>query len=664
MIVSGAADIRRGQWARAARRARDTRIPWVGLPYLVAGIMLLGGVLRLYRADALSLWVDEGLTVLFTRLPWPTLLGVGPAYSLHPPLYFALVKLLSLVCPELLAGRLLSVAASILTIPVLYLLGARLVGLRAGLLAALVLALAPVHIWYAREARPYALVALLIALCYLALVIVLEGGRRAWVAVYTGAAVAALYTEDSAVFALAPQVLVLAYAALRGLPRARVLALAYVVAGSAFIPWLPRLLAETGTAGVTDQFALSPGRVAAVVLSVVGLSADQAVFQGGWLPPWVQWPAAHPLVLAPLIAVAVLGVVALARRPLALVVTLALGPGTLVAALLVSLVDPSLAERTVLSSVLGWALLAGAAPLAWPTGSRLRGAGAVTLALALALSTATQGAVDADAYKQEWRDLAAATADAGRLGWPVVTYPTVAGVLLDLYQPRLVGRGQVSLDDKDDVSAIAAGNATRDGAVWVSYIAGARTADLDRALTARGDARLIHQYYPYPLYLDLYVARHVPLGRALPLDGRRAGDDHGAGASEWIVPSHGASLAPDGRSGQRLRLGSDQAVEGAARLDRPAASAHLYTLDAHVRSDGGQGVERVFLECLAADTSFLTVAPDAGGAIVAGDGHWHTLTIGIFCPAATQTLRIDVRHDGAGTTDFGVVRVWDKSPRP
>jgi len=664
VIVSGAAGIRRGQWARATRRVCDTTIPWVGLPSPVAAIMLLGGALRLYRVDALSLWVDEGLTVLFAGLPWPTLLGFGPVYSLHPPLYFALVKLLSLICPELMAGRLLSVAAATLTLPVLYLLGARLAGPRAGTLAALVLALSPLHIWYAREARPYALVALLIALCYLALVAVLQGGHRLWFAVYTGAAVAALYTEDSAVFALAPQTLILLYAVARQWPRARLLALAFVAAACSFIPWLPHLFAVVGTTGVTDQFALSPGRVAAVLLSVIGLSADQTVFQGGWLPPWVQWPALRILLGALVAVTAVLGAIALARRPLALLVALALGSGTLIAALVVSLVDPSLAERTVLSATLGWALLAGAAPLAWTTGVGLIDARNVACALVLALSMMTQGAVDADAYKQEWRDLATATAAAGRLGWPVVTYPTVAGVLLDLYQPSLAGHGQVALDDKDDVAAIATSAATRDGAVWVSYIAGAGTANLDQALAARGYVRLIHEYYPYPLYLDLYVSRRASLGRVLPLDRGVAGDGQGPGTSGWVLPFQGSSLTPGGRSGQILHLGSEQGVEGAARLDVPAAPAHLYTLDMHGRSDAGPGAGRVFLECLAADASFLAVAPDAGGAVAAGDGHWHPLTIGIFCPAATRTVRIDVRHDGPGTTAFQVVSVRDRGPLP
>ena len=131
-------------------------------------ITLLGGLLRLYRVTALDLWVDEGLTVQFARLPWPTVLGLHGAYETHPPLYFALVKAVSLVAPELVAGRLLSVLAGTATIPIVYALGSRLIHPWAGVVMSVVLALSPLHIWYSQEARPYALVVGLVGLSYLA----------------------------------------------------------------------------------------------------------------------------------------------------------------------------------------------------------------------------------------------------------------------------------------------------------------------------------------------------------------------------------------------------------------------------------------------------------------------------------------------------------------
>ena len=47
---------------------------------------------------------------------------------------------------------------------------ARLVGGRVALAAAAALAVSPLHLWYSQEARPYALMVLLVAVSYLALV--------------------------------------------------------------------------------------------------------------------------------------------------------------------------------------------------------------------------------------------------------------------------------------------------------------------------------------------------------------------------------------------------------------------------------------------------------------------------------------------------------------
>src|SRR6476661_4619773 len=168
------------QTGRPAARTWGAR-PWPAAltpARLAVAVCLLGGLLRLYRLDALSLWVDEGDTVFDARLPWPALLGVNGPFEPHPPLYFILVKLMSAVAPEMLAGRLVSLLAGVGTIGALYLLGARLAGPRVGLLAALALTLAPLHIWYSQEARPYAVTALLVCASYLALLRLYDGLSR------------------------------------------------------------------------------------------------------------------------------------------------------------------------------------------------------------------------------------------------------------------------------------------------------------------------------------------------------------------------------------------------------------------------------------------------------------------------------------------------------
>src|SRR5450759_316297 len=93
-------------------------------PVLLDGLAVLvvlgGGVIRFHRSTALSLWLDEGFTVRFARLPWTTVLGFNGAYDSHPPLYYAVVKGVSLVLPEVVAGRYLSVLAGTATLAVLY----------------------------------------------------------------------------------------------------------------------------------------------------------------------------------------------------------------------------------------------------------------------------------------------------------------------------------------------------------------------------------------------------------------------------------------------------------------------------------------------------------------------------------------------------------------
>ena len=289
------------QSGRPAARAWGAR-PWAAAltpARLALALCLLGGLLRLYRLDALSLWVDEGNTVFDARLPWPALMGANGPFEPHPPLYFMLVKLMSVVAPEMLAGRLVSLLAGVGTIGALYLLGARLAGPRAGLLAALTLALAPLHIWYSQEARPYALTALLVCASYLALLRLLE--RPGWPRLLGYAAVSALalYTEYSAVFALAPQ---LALVAIRARRRARAAGLAMLggaAAGLAFAPWLPQLLQSAGPASRQPQFVLAPDKVGQSLLSVIGAGGNASYFWGSAPTAWERGPGWQALIVAP-----------------------------------------------------------------------------------------------------------------------------------------------------------------------------------------------------------------------------------------------------------------------------------------------------------------------------------------------------------------------------
>jgi 4-amino-4-deoxy-L-arabinose transferase-like glycosyltransferase len=169
---------------------------------LLVGIVLLGGALRLYRLDALSLWLDEGFSVLFTRHSWPVVLGLQGAYDFHPPLYFSLAKLAGLMLPEVDAVRGVSWLAGTLTLPVVFALGARLLDTRAGLIAALALAVSPPHLWFSQEGRPFAATTLAVAVSYLALVGFYQTARWGWAVSY-GAAVTTVPAPSASTVAAA-----------------------------------------------------------------------------------------------------------------------------------------------------------------------------------------------------------------------------------------------------------------------------------------------------------------------------------------------------------------------------------------------------------------------------------------------------------------------------
>ena len=128
---------------------------WVFITVL---IILLAFALRVYGLDQQSFWSDEGLSVHYASSPVAELLQ-RITVGFHNPLYF-----LGLHFWMRVAGssdwtiRFFSLWSSVLAVPLLYVLGRLLYGRTTGLLAALILAVNPFAIYYAQEARMYALV--------------------------------------------------------------------------------------------------------------------------------------------------------------------------------------------------------------------------------------------------------------------------------------------------------------------------------------------------------------------------------------------------------------------------------------------------------------------------------------------------------------------------
>ena len=163
-----------------------------------------------------------------------------------PPLGFMLAWLFARGSDATVLVRLPSVIASVATVPLLYLLGARTVGKAAGFAAALLYALSPFAIFYGSENRAYGQVACLVVLSTLALVIALEDRRIRWWALYVLATAAAVYTHYIAALVLVPQA---AWALWTHRESARQQLVAGGVVVLLFVPWLPFFVTQARHSG-------------------------------------------------------------------------------------------------------------------------------------------------------------------------------------------------------------------------------------------------------------------------------------------------------------------------------------------------------------------------------------------------------------------------------
>jgi mannosyltransferase len=180
----------------------------------VAALVLLAFGLRVFWLDHQSLWFDEGWSWYVATRTWRALGEILRQVDSHPPLYYALLKTwLALAGQSDFSLRFLSVMAGTLAIPVVYVLGRRLLGRESmALAAALCLVVSPPHIVYSQEVRMYAWVVTLTGLSVYGMLRWLSRPGLRPLAVYVLVTAAALYTnyfaalvvlfENAAVFAV------------------------------------------------------------------------------------------------------------------------------------------------------------------------------------------------------------------------------------------------------------------------------------------------------------------------------------------------------------------------------------------------------------------------------------------------------------------------------
>lgn len=340
--------------AAAVRRRRR-----VG-PALAAVALLTGLAAALRAAVATqSLFADELSTWwIVTQHGLPGVVStVHSNAEITPPLFFVLSWLAAQIGSAAEWVRAPSLLAGVATVPLVWALGRRVAGARAGVAAAGLTAFAPFMVYYAAEARGYAVAMALVALSTLALLLALDTARRRWWAVHALATCGAMYSHYTCVFALGAQ---FAWVLWTHPEARRATLVATAAAALGFAPWLTGVRNDftSPTQGILD--ALSPFTLE----SVAGILGHWTV---GY--PYASLPLAELPGRLAVVAVAAglaLGLAGLARRgirrpPARLVLVAALALSLPVGEALLSLVGTNLfGVRNLAASWPALAVLLGA----------------------------------------------------------------------------------------------------------------------------------------------------------------------------------------------------------------------------------------------------------------------------------------------------------------
>lgn len=214
--------------------------------WLVVGMLVAAAALRLFQLDARSMWFDEALSALIGHLTFRQVL-TGVAGSSHPPLYYLFLQAWQKVGEGDWLLRFPSVLMSLLAVAMCYRVGSLMFDRRAGLIGAAGMALSPLQVYYAQEARMYALATVLalgMTWCFIC------GSRRprsttAWIG-YTLFSALGLYTHYFVAWLLLVFPLWLLAARHRSRDLWLSLLVADLVVGLLFLPQAGQLLREAG----------------------------------------------------------------------------------------------------------------------------------------------------------------------------------------------------------------------------------------------------------------------------------------------------------------------------------------------------------------------------------------------------------------------------------
>ncbi len=288
---------------RAEQRATP-RISFNPSRLALVAILVLAAFLRLYRLDVQSFWNDEGNAARIAERSLD-LIVEGAAGDIHPPGYYLLLHYWRAAFGQSeFALRSLSVVAGLALVALTYLLGRRLYDETTGLVAAFLGAISPFAVYYAQEARMYALLGALSALSSLLVARILQPTGRprsrgapslGALTAYVGISAAGLYTHYAFVFVVVAHSVAFGVWWLAELLGGRrhwgsLAAWAGAQAGVflLYLPWLPTAVGAAGWSAAGGDYQLGAELLDVLRVLTVGVTlplgeAGIALVAGGLL---------------------------------------------------------------------------------------------------------------------------------------------------------------------------------------------------------------------------------------------------------------------------------------------------------------------------------------------------------------------------------------------
>jgi mannosyltransferase len=243
----------------------------------LSAVVLLAAALRWYRIDAQSLWYDEGISAHQLTRSFGEIVRAA-ALDTHPPGYYWTLKAWAEVFGASEVGlRSLSAAWGVAMVVLTFLIGRRLFGTLTATLAALLLAAAPLAVYYSQEVRMYTQVTALGLLAVYAYT-----RRLDWL--YALAGIATLYSQYLGIAILAALNL---HALVWWRTRTRREWVSWLVANAAialaFLPWLRTFVDQQSHALNTSPRTALGLATSTLAAYGGGLSRSEVLLWGGAL---------------------------------------------------------------------------------------------------------------------------------------------------------------------------------------------------------------------------------------------------------------------------------------------------------------------------------------------------------------------------------------------